>query len=95
MRALAILGCLALAACKTTGGPIVEPEVRVVQAQVEVPVPCRALEALGPEPSYPDTDAAIASAETIGPLAALYAAGRKLREQRLAEYMAARAACTF
>lgn len=84
-----------LAGCATTAGPPPEPEIRTIEVQVERPVPCKALEALGPEPNYPDTDEAIGKAETIGQLSALYAAGRKLRTQRLLEYVVARTACVF
>lgn len=86
--------CLALTACATTKA-IKEPEIRTVEVKVAVPVPCAALEALGPEPTYPDTDAAIAEAETIGALARLYAKGRLMRTQRLAEYLSVKASCLF
>lgn len=95
MRTVVLLGALALSACATTPKPSLEPEVRTVEVKVPQPVPCPALERLGPEPAYPDTDAAIQAAGTIGDLAALYAAGRKLRVQRLAEYLAAKASCIF
>ena len=88
--------------------PRPEPEVRVVQAKVETPVPCPALQALGPEPIYPDNDAAIAAASTLpdphtaadkvqaaARVAKLYAQGRILRIQRLTEYTAVKAACVF
>lgn len=86
---------LACPACKTTQIPIAEPEVRVQEVKVATPVPCGALEALGPEPVYPDTDEAIASAGTVGQLAALYAQGRKLRAERLALYAVAKVSCIF
>lgn len=95
MRYLLPMLALALSACATNRQPPLEPEVRTVEVKVPTPVPCPALERLGPEPSYADTDAAIQSAETIGDLAALYAAGRKLRVQRLAEYLAAKTSCIF
>lgn len=72
-----------------------EPPVRVEQVLVPQPVPCPALAQLGPEPNYPDTDEAIASAPSIGVLAQLYRAGRLLRTQRLAEFYAAATACNF
>tara|TARA_B100000678_G_scaffold289414_1_gene299902 strand:- start:3447 stop:3803 length:357 start_codon:yes stop_codon:yes gene_type:complete len=88
--------------------PRPEPEVRVVQVKVETPVPCPALQALGPEPIYPDNDAAIAAASTLpdphtaadkvqaaARVAKLYAQGRILRIQRLTEYTAVKAACVF
>lgn len=89
-----ILALILLAGCAGRQ-PVLEPEIRTVEVKVAQPVPCPALERLGPEPGYPDTSDAIAKAETIGDLAALYAAGRILRIQRLAEYSAAKAGCIF
>lgn len=82
-------------ACKTTQQAVVEPEVRVQEVKVATPVPCGALTALGPEPTYPDTDAAIAKAATLGQLAALYAKGRALRIERLSLYAIAKTSCLF
>lgn len=93
-RITPVLVAILLAGC-TTAKPALQSEVRTVEAKVPQPVPCPALERLGPEPAYPDTDDAIRSAATIGDAAALYAAGRKLRVQRLAEYLAAKASCIF
>ena len=95
MKYVTPLMALALSACAHAPTPPLEPQIRTVEVKVPTPVPCPALERLGPEPAYPDTDAAIAAAGTIGDLAALYAAGRKLRVQRLAEYFAAKASCIF
>jgi hypothetical protein len=67
--------------------------VRIERVPIDRPVPCPALDALGPEPAYPDTDEALKQAQGIGPLAVLYRVGRAMREQRLAEYKTARAAC--
>lgn len=86
---------LLLGGCTDPAKPRLEPEVRVVEVKVATPVPCPALERLGPEPVYPDTPEAIASAATIGEVAALYAAGRVLRVQRLAEYAVAKTSCIF
>ena len=95
-RVATLLACTLLAAC---GGkvakPLPVPRIEVVETKVTVPVPCPALAALGPEPTYPDTDEAIAAASTVGQLSKLYVKGRLLRAQRLAEYAVARAACTF
>lgn len=97
MRKVIALGlAAALAGC--AGGanlPSLDTSVRPVEVKVRVPVPCAALTALGAEPAYPDTDAAIAGEETIAGLARLYAKGRLMRVQRLAEYVIAKAACTF
>lgn len=95
MIVVLLMAALTLSGCATDGQTRLEPEVRTVEVKVPTPVPCPALERLGPEPTYPDTDAAIQSAETIGDLAALYAAGRKLRVQRLSEYLAAKTSCIF
>lgn len=94
-RALSTLAMAALAmgGCKHGPEPV-EPSITVQAVRVQVPVPCPALALLGPEPEYPDTAAALASA-TIGQAAALYAQGRLMRAQRLAEYIAARTACVF
>jgi hypothetical protein len=85
---------LAVAGCKTTGEDLERP-LEVREVRVQVPVPCPALAALGPEPVYADSAEAVAAAETIGQVAALYAAGRLQRGQRLAEYIAAKTACLF
>lgn len=99
VRAATWLGVAALVAllagCAHHQAPPPEPVVRTVEVKVAVPVPCPALVALGEEPSYPDTDAAIAAAGTIGELAALYAKGRVMRAQRLLEYSVAKASCIF
>lgn len=93
---LALAAALGLAGCASHANlPSLEPSVRPVEVKVQVPVPCPALTALGAEPAYPDTDGAIAREETIGGLARLYAKGRIMRMQRLAEYAVAKAACVF
>lgn len=94
-RYLTLLSLATLAACAS--GPQVrpEPEVRTVEVKVATPVPCKALADLGPEPAYVDTDAAIAAATDIGPLAKLYSKGRLQRIQRLSEYAVAKAGCLF
>lgn len=86
---------LTLAACAHAPTEPPVPAVRVVETKVAVPVPCPALEALGPEPAYPDTDDAIAAAEGIGELAALYKKGRLMRVQRLLLYTVAKSSCIF
>lgn len=88
------LAALALAACHGRPEPQI-PAIRVVETKVAVPVPCPALEALGDEPAYPDSDEAVSKATSLGELAALYAMGRLKRIQRLAEYTAAKGACVF
>ncbi len=97
LMAVLVIGALAVLLSGCAGRPqsVPEPIVRAVTVKVATPVPCPALDALGPEPEYPDTDQAIAAAPSIGPLAALYAKGRAMRVQRLLEYATARAACAF
>ena len=86
MRALHIVAAvvawplLTAGSCATTR----EPEVRIVEVQVPVPTAC-VPKALGPTPSYPNTDAAIRASAGPGDLLQLLAAGRLLRSQRLAE----------
>lgn len=91
----AILAAALAAGCQTTPQEPPEPVVRTVEVKVATPVPCPALAELGPEPAYPDTAEAIEAAPDIGALAQLYAQGRLLRMQRLAEYTAAKAGCIF
>ena len=94
-RALIAAGLLLLSACNGRPQTVPEPVVRTVTVKVATPVACPALTALGPEPAYPDTDAALDAATGIGPLATLYAKGRAMRVQRLLEYATARASCAF
>lgn len=95
MNRLCLMLLLALAACAHAPAEPVEPQVRTQTVNVAVPVPCKALVELGPEPEYPDTPEAIQQAETIADVAVLYAQGRAMRVQRLAAYAVAKAACVF
>lgn len=70
-----------------------EPEVRTVEVKVEVPIRCKALDDLGAEPEYPDTDAALKAAPNIFERTKLLVRGRLLRVGRLGQYQAARASC--
>lgn len=88
---MALLATTLAAGCKTTPD---EPKIVTREVLVQTPVPCPALAELGEEPNYPDTDAALAQAPSVGVLAQLYRIGRALRIQRLQEYIAAREACT-
>lgn len=82
-----------LAACKTTGDVDVVPVVKTVQVKVPVTVPCKALDQLGVEPFYPDTNKALQAAADIFEQVRLLMAGRTMRVQRLDEYVTARADC--
>lgn len=98
MRRIKALGAALVAALAVYGcahrSDAVEPPITVKEVKVQVPVPCPALAALGPEPLYPDTAQAMEGA-TVAQAAALYAQGRLMRAQRLAEYIAVRTACVF
>lgn len=97
MRTLFIM-CLAAMLAGCAGHQRIEapePVIKTVEVKVPTPVPCPALAKLGPEPAYPDTDAAIAAAPDIFVAAKLMAAGRLMRIKRGAEYAAAKTACVF
>lgn len=90
------LGALLLGGC--AGGPPPlppEPVIQTKEVNVAVPVPCAALAKLGEEPSYADTDTALAAAPDIFESTRLLLKGRLQRIKRGAEYIAARTACTF
>lgn len=83
-----------LPACATLNrSSDVPPAVETVEVKVAVPVPCKALGKLGPEPAYVDTDGALHTAVNIFEQVKLLLAGRDQRRQRLNEYTQARAAC--
>lgn len=77
----ALLASLALAGCATTSEP------RVVTREVKVPVPvsCVPESARIEPPAFPDTDAALKAAGGAADRYGLMAAGRKLRDQWIAE----------
>ena len=91
MKALLLL--LPLAACAHSVTERPDPIVQTVEVKVPVAVPCKALAELGPEPTYPDTDAALKAAPDLFERVKLLAAGRVLRAARLARYTAAAASC--
>ena len=93
IRALAIPALLALAACSTTSTERPEAEIRTVEIKVPVVQPCPALEALGPSPDYPDSDAALAAATNLYERVKLLVAGRLLRITREANMAAIVQAC--
>jgi hypothetical protein len=87
-RAVTALGLLALAACATT-----PPAPRIVTKTVEVAVPVACKPAIGPAPTYPDTDAALKAAPDVYRRVRLLVAGRLERIAREAELTAALGAC--
>lgn len=91
MKAL-LPALLLLSGCMGSQTPL-EPQVRTVEVQVPVPVPCSTLQALSTEPTYPDTDEALRAAPNIFVRTQLLVQGRLLRIARLAQYTAAKASC--
>lgn len=89
IRRSAYLGLIAviLTGCATTA---VAP-VRTVTVDIPVPVHCNP--ALGPEPNYPDSDAALRAAPDLFSRVKLLLEGRLMRIQRQAELSAALKAC--
>lgn len=69
-----------------------EPIVRTVTVKVPVAIECVPA-TLDPTPSYPDTDEALRSAYDAAERYALVAAGRLLRDARLAELEGVVLAC--
>ncbi len=85
-------GLLALALLSgCASGPAETPPVRV--RTVEIPTPVRCRPQLGPEPDYPDTDAALRAAPDLFARVRLLLAGRLLRIARDEEKSAALAGC--
>ncbi len=79
---------LTLGAC-ATHAPL-DPKVEVKPFDIVVAAPCSP--DLGPEPVYPDTDAALAAASDFD-YVKLLVAGRLMRIARLAQQSSALAAC--
>jgi hypothetical protein len=75
---------LALAGCATADR---------VPATVDIPVPVHCNPAVGSEPIYPDTDAALRAAPSLFERVRLLVEGRLMRIQREAELNAAIKAC--
>lgn len=94
MKRFAILSMiLALSACAATPAERPEPIIRTVEVKVPVVQPCPALEALGPSPEYPDSDAALTAAPNLYERVKLLIAGRLLRMTREANMSAIVQAC--
>jgi len=77
----AAFASLILAAC---GGKQVEPEIRIVEVPISVPVTCVPAN-MPATPAYPDSDDALKAAPDAAARYGLIAAGRVLRVQREAE----------
>ena len=75
--------------------PPLDPIVKTQTVMVATPVPCPAFAKLGDEPTYDDSADALATAPDIFEQTRLLLKGRLQRTNRLAQYVAARAACTF
>ena len=78
-----------LAACASA--PPIEQSVQVRTVEIPTPVHCRP--DLGPEPAYPDTDAALKAAPDLFARVRLLLAGRLMRIARDQEKSAALQAC--
>ena len=90
IRRLAVLfSCAILTGCASTPAP----PAAIVTQPVDTPVPVRCAPDLGPEPAYPDTDAALRAAPDLFRRVQLLVAGRLLRIARDAEKSAALAQC--
>ncbi|MDB5451397.1 MAG: hypothetical protein JWQ52_2525 [Phenylobacterium sp.] len=90
--ALAVAGCASLTQTArprsrpvaAASAPVVAPEARVVIRRVPVRVAC-VPKTLPTAPTYPDTDAALRASPGAADRYQLMAAGRILRQRRLAE----------
>lgn len=75
-----------LAAPTPPAPPAGPPAEKVVRVRVPVPVPVKCVpEELGPPPAYPDTEQAMRAAGGAADRYQLLAAGRILRDERLAK----------
>lgn len=83
-----IMLCVALAACSTP-----HPEAPLTVRTVYVPTYQPCAPKMGPEPTYPDSAAAILGARDIYERVQLLLAARELRTARLNEQKAALAEC--
>lgn len=90
LAAIAVTGLL-LAGCETAPPPVPEPRIVTVEIPVPTPVQCRPN--IGPEPDYPDTDAALAAAPNLFERVKLIVAGRLMRIARERELNAALREC--
>jgi hypothetical protein len=93
MKYLVIAAALALSACATKSKTPPEPVIQTVEVKVPVPVKCPALNELGAEPAYPDTDEALAAAPSLYERVRLLLVGRLMRTKRLGEYETVKNVC--
>lgn len=89
---LAAMMLLALFGCAARPAPP-DPVVPVQLQPVKEAVPVRCAPNIGPEPDYPDTDAALKAAPNLFERVKLLLAGRLLRIQRDQEKTAALDGC--
>ena len=85
---LVLIACLALAACQSN--PFTP---QVVVKEVQIPVPERCKPDIGPEPNYPDTDAALKASPDLFNRTQRLLAGRLMRIARDQVKSAALAGC--
>lgn len=88
-HAAAAILSITLSACAATAP--VTPQV--VTREVQIPVAVKCHPDIGPEPSYPDTDAALKAAPDLYTKVADLVAGRLLRIAREAQLNAALSGC--
>lgn len=88
LAVLAVAGLL-LSGCAHQAGP--EAKVTTTVREVPVPVPCKA--DIGPDPAYPDTDAALNGVTDVFEGVKILKAGRTLRIARLSELADALKGC--
>lgn len=91
MRVLMMLAALAVLA----GCAAAPPKTIAISKPVQVlaPIVAKCDVKVQPEPAYPDTDAAVASADNLTELAKMYRGGRALRAARIAYLTALLAQC--
>ena len=82
-----IAAAIWLAGCATPGPP------RIEVREVKIPVAVACATDPGPDPVYPDTDAALQAVPDVATGVRLITAGRLLRDARIGELKAALAGC--